>query len=645
MSDTEQHEAKQGSDAGLSGVTVRAGLIGSTLCILLAFLSVSEQAIGGILSLTQNGFCTGALFLLFLLILAGNMLKRIGLVREGLRPRELMAVFSMLLMASAVSTKGVVSNLLPHLAGFVFYATPENGWESVVVPLLPDGLVIKDHGAAKGFFEGLGSEGRIPFRAWIGPLFAWGVFLASFYVTLMSLMVILRKRWMEEERLSYPMAQLPFSLVEGDAGEPKLLRNGIFWSGFVVPASIGLCQIGHRFVPFIPAFNLYYVARFYRNSIHVPLSANFLVLGISYLVSLEILGSIILFVLIYFVQAYFIVTSASPILGNPGGPYSEYTHLHQEGVGAVIVLVGFGIYEARHHLKDVYRKAFRSAPDVNDQDEMFSYRTAVIGMIGGTMFITFWLLELGITWWVIPIFLVMVMTMFLGMTRILSESGVVMQAPLSPVQVLLHSVGTQTLGGTTTAGFFLSQPWSFPTRDGPHVPASASTALKLTSGREPKPRALFLLSTLGMFLGGSTAALAMLYFVYQLGAFGFSSTSFVITELNFHLNYYGPAIAGPSEGQPVRLLWSGIGAVVMGLLFFARKRFFWWPVHPIGYPISSIPQWWFSVFMAWTVKRNVLKYGGPSLYGRIRPFFMGIVVGEAVINNVGSILAILTGRI
>ena len=59
--------------------------------------------------------------------------------------------------------------------------------------------------------------------------------------------------------------------------------------------------------------------------------------------------------------------------------------------------------------------------------------------------------------------------------------------------------------------------------------------------------------------------------------------------------------------------------------------FTWWPFHPIGLPIAVL-DWthtlWMSVFLAWLIKRLFLKYGGPRLYLRFRPFFLGLILGQ-----------------
>ena len=66
------------------------------------------------------------------------------------------------------------------------------------------------------------------------------------------------------------------------------------------------------------------------------------------------------------------------------------------------------------------------------------------------------------------------------------------------------------------------------------------------------------------------------------------------------------------------------------MLSLGHYRFYWWPLHPLGLTIATL---WnlrliaTSVFIAWGLKSVILRVGGVSAYRRLRPFFMGLIVG------------------
>jgi hypothetical protein len=72
-------------------------------------------------------------------------------------------------------------------------------------------------------------------------------------------------------------------------------------------------------------------------------------------------------------------------------------------------------------------------------------------------------------------------------------------------------------------------------------------------------------------------------------------------------------------------------ALVMGLL---RSRFWWWPLHPVGYMLSNL-QWgmnkhYLQFFIGWAVKAAVLRWGGLRLYRRTMPIAVGAIIGTQV---------------
>ena len=73
-------------------------------------------------------------------------------------------------------------------------------------------------------------------------------------------------------------------------------------------------------------------------------------------------------------------------------------------------------------------------------------------------------------------------------------------------------------------------------------------------------------------------------------------------------------------------LFTGIGGFFEAVLLWGHHRFYWWPLHPLGFIVSVgwlAGQVWFSVFIAWALKLGIVKWGGcrstsgPSLFSRI----------------------------
>ena len=80
-------------------------------------------------------------------------------------------------------------------------------------------------------------------------------------------------------------------------------------------------------------------------------------------------------------------------LGIYGSPSPLFKHL---GMGAMIVLVVAGLWSAKAHLKEVFRKALFGKRTVDDSDEILSYRASVWGMLLGLIYMGFWLHASGI---------------------------------------------------------------------------------------------------------------------------------------------------------------------------------------------------------------------------------------------------------
>ena len=85
----------------------------------------------------------------------------------------------------------------------------------------------------------------------------------------------------------------------------------------------------------------------------------------------------------------------------------------------------------------------------------------------------------------------------------------------------------------------------------------------------------------------------------------------------------------------------------MAILMWARHHFLWWPVHYLGFPIGetlTIIFTWFSIFIGWTLKAIILKYGGVKLFRRLRPFFLGLILGHVFVSGFWVFFDFFTGE-
>jgi hypothetical protein len=94
---------------------------------------------------------------------------------------------------------------------------------------------------------------------------------------------------------------------------------------------------------------------------------------------------------------------------------------------------------------------------------------------------------------------------------------------------------------------------------------------------------------------------------------------------------------GP-RGSRVRGLVFGAAAV--SGLFQLRAQFVRWPLHPIGFTLAgsyAMFVLWSSFFLGWVVKVLVVRYGGLRTFVRLRPFFLGLVLGDCISGSLWAI--------
>ena len=92
-------------------------------------------------------------------------------------------------------------------------------------------------------------------------------------------------------------------------------------------------------------------------------------------------------------------------------------------------------------------------------------------------------------------------------------------------------------------------------------------------------------------------------------------------------------VNNPHPPQHLTTLFTGIGAGLAALLSFAQHRLAGWPLHPVGLAVAltnTVRGDWFGIFLAWLVKSILISYGGVILYRKVRPLFLGFIMGACV---------------
>ena len=174
--------------------------------------------------------------------------------------------------------------------------------------------------------------------------------------------------------------------------------------------------------------------------------------------------------------------------------------------------------------------------------------------------------------------------------------------------------------------------------------AAVANGLKLVTETVRRHRRLIFWGIiLAIVIAIVTSVWTMLVLAYRYG--GINTDAFFFNYVN-RLPFENAAarlhnLEGPHWAN---WIYTAIGALVMGLLMVAHQRFLWWPLHPLGFPISAVTgALFFSVLIALVIKSVVLKYGGPKLYLHLKPLFLGMILGQFVTAGCWLVVSYITG--
>ena len=637
-------------DGAGSEVTLRAVALGALLAAGLNVACPYSVLVLHNAGLTSDYITAGAMMGFLVLVGAVNPLLKLVHRPAALRTGELIVVYVMMIIASAIPTWGLVTNLFHILTRPFYYATPENNWVELVQPLIPTWLAPHDPTVARAFYEGQPRGGSgVPWGAWAVPMAAWGSFMLAAFLWMVATMVVLRRPWVEGERLAFPLTQLPLEVVRGNDEHilPPLFRSPLFWAGFALPFALQMLRGLHHYVFAIPEVQTYFDQLYlFRRSVRLIVFVNFAIIGLSYFLGLQVSFSVWFFHLLGRFQTGVFNIIGFDIKGHNESLTASSIALSHQGMGAMLALVVMMLWTARGHLRRVWRAAtVRAHARDGADDEILTYRAATWLWLGCSVYMCGWLLAAGLPPLATAVFFSGAFVIFLAVTRVIAQGGVgFTSSTMLPQPFTVYTLGTELVGWKGLAGTALSYSWAAEMRT--TVMASAANGLKLATGRGLQTPRLFAAIVLAIVVGMAAATWITLYMNYTHGGinlrqFGVPTIAYRFLEDKLH----NPV--GWEHIQP-RLVFTAVGVAMMAGLVWLQHHFLWWPLHYIGLPIgdSWVMGWaWFSVFLGWLAKGVIYRFAGTPGVQVFKPLFLGFIAGQLMGGLVWMVVDAILGEV
>ena len=458
MSQGEPHTAP---GSGRGDLPWRGFVVGAVLCVVLNVLAVRSYALVNRYSGFADHFNTvGVIFLFFwVAALAGAVHRALG--GRLLRRSDLVAVYGMLMVGTAVPTMGLGGYLFPLTTGVFYYASPENRWTEFVLPNVPRWLAPESESAIRYLYEGLPKGVPIPWGEWVVPLGFWTLFVVALYLVSVGVVSLMRRRWVDEEKLVYPLAIVPIGLVEAGGGRGGLFRSRLRWGGFAFAFVLLLYNYGaSRLGPssgWLP-LRLSTRIRFEGSGVDVLFNFDTLVVGLSYLLNLEVAFSVWVFHLLTLVEKGVFHRVGFVLLGVAEPHAAGGSALANQQAGSMLFLAAAALWMARGSLRELFGG---EASRREERKGLSSPRTALTCVALGVAGMAAFLHATGIPWPLVVLVLAVGLGLMFGVTRLLAQAGVGrMRAPASAPALATNLVGTAAFGDRGLGGLGMSFVWA-----------------------------------------------------------------------------------------------------------------------------------------------------------------------------------------
>ena len=629
-------------------VSARAVIVaGVLLLILLPVSFFVEQATNSSRGFSERVPPIAALGLTFLVTAINQLRAR---RRRGLGRQDVLTVYILLTIGGPLVSLGVMLWFLSCSMGHLYYVRIMPQWQSTFFQYIPGWFHPNDPSAIEGFFQG---DSVVPWHEWWTPLAAWGSLLVALFIASFSMFLLVRRQWITDERLAFPIAQVPLETIRDVGGDARLPTARMFWIGFGACVLLYAQERLPEIYPSLPHFEIwgFTLTTAPQTGPLVGFGDLWLymlpwLIALAYLMPKELSFSMWFF---WFVRVactiVAIAAGAAPSKPEAWGD-SSFPAPYFQGGGAMITLCLLALWAGRRQIIHAFGAALAGT---RDPEDALPYRWVVLALLVSVGYMVIFCCWAGMRPGTAVMLVGFILAIHLVWARLRAENGMsFIGYPFSVSEFMFRPFGT---------GFYrpvevitvLAARWTYTPGwgEGCEVITGVSVdALKISDSARIRQRSLAL-AMVGVFL----VALVVGVFIELTGTYHYGFSQFAPPQGGWeHMvpgsgNEIYDALTNPSKPDHAGIVGLLAGMAVTLALAQMRLRFWWWPLHPVGYLAANVwgSQWWWSpLFLGWLLKSLTIRYGGLRLYQRMIPAAIGVIVADSTCQMLAGVLLWLT---
>lgn len=579
---------------------------------------------------------------------------------KGLSRREILVIYIMATVAAPLVAHGVLVWLLSLSIGLreLALATPE--WQNAFFQYVPLWFSPSDAAAVNGFFRG---QSSVPWALWVQPMVLWGMFFIALYGGNLCLLVILRRQWISHDRLSFPIAQVPLEAISGGAnGAGRFSPARAFWIGFGATfALVFLARLATIFpsLPHIPLNdydNLVVLIPWQRTGPLAGIGDFTLWLSpwctaLAYLIPKELSFSVWFFWYVRVAETMIAIATGGTPMRPENYSGTDFPAPYHQGGGAVIALGILVFWSARHYLRQVLRDAIRGRTE-DDIPAPIGYRVALGGLALCMGYMVIFCMAAGARLPVALLLISLVLAYHMVWARLRAENGMsFIGFPYTVGRILQEPLGTAMLRPqeVITINALSWTYWPGWGEGCETITGASLDALKISSSARIPQRPLLAAASCGFAVALIWGMIVVLRGTYAHGFWDFRLLyeSWIPGTMRSAGQSNYDAVTSPSHFNLAATAPLAAGMVVTFLLAAVRARFWWWPLHPVGYLAANVwgsHQHWCPMFIGWLLKTLAIRYGGLRLFQKTMPAAVGVILADRLLAFMWTLVIALARR-